>query len=60
MIATIKKLTNAKIAVFAAGLDVSKPETKDTILIQNAEQLLNYNKSEEKYIEDVSQNHYFA
>jgi len=52
---TIKHVTNAKIAVFAGGIDVAKPETKDTILIRNAEELMNYSKSEEKAIEEVIQ-----
>jgi len=50
---TIKKVQNAKIAVFAAGIDVAKTETKDTILIKNADELLNYSKSEEKHMEEL-------
>jgi len=50
---TIKHVTNAKIAVFASGIDVAKPETKDTVLIKTAEELLNYNKGEEKLMEDI-------
>ncbi len=40
--------------VFAGGIDVAKTETKDTILIHNAEELMNYSKSEEKAIEEVT------
>jgi len=50
---TIKHVTNAKIAVFSGGIDVPKTETKDTVVLQSAEDLLNYAKSEEKAIEDI-------
>lgn len=50
---TIKHVTNAKIAVFAGGIDVPKTETKDTVLLQSAEDLLNYAKSEERAIEEA-------
>jgi len=50
---TIKHVTNAKIAVFSGGIDVPKTETKDTVVLQSAEDLLNYAKSEEKKIEEV-------
>lgn len=44
---TIKHSKNVKIAVFAGGFESVKPETKDTLLITSAEQLMNYAKSEE-------------
>jgi len=50
---TIKHVTNAKIAVFSAGIDVAKTETKDNIILKNAEELMNYNKSEEKNMEEL-------
>jgi T-complex protein 1 subunit theta len=50
---TIKHVKNAKIAVFSAGIDIPKTETKDTVLIKSAEELMNYNKSEEKSMEDL-------
>lgn len=49
---TIKQVKNAKIAVFAAGFDVSKPESKDSVLLKTPEELKNYQKSEEKAMED--------
>lgn len=49
----VKHVKNAKIAVFAAGIDVVKPETKPTVMITSAEQLMSYNKGEEKIMEDV-------
>lgn len=49
----VKHVSNAKVAVFAAGIDVSKTETKGTVLLQTAEQLLSYTKGEEKDMEEV-------
>jgi T-complex protein 1 subunit theta len=50
---TIKKVENAKIAVYACGFEASSTEAKGTILIKNAEELLNYNRSEEKKMEEI-------
>lgn len=50
---TIKHITNAKVAVFAGGIDIAKPDTKDTVLIKTADDLLNYNKSEEQAMEKI-------
>eukprot|EP01112_Ceratiomyxa_fruticulosa_P006982 TRINITY_DN1798_c0_g1_i1.p1 TRINITY_DN1798_c0_g1~~TRINITY_DN1798_c0_g1_i1.p1 ORF type:complete len:540 (-),score=130.49 TRINITY_DN1798_c0_g1_i1:116-1735(-) len=49
---TIKHVTDAKIAVFSAGIDIGKTETKGTVKITNAEELLNFNKGEEKAMEE--------
>jgi len=49
----IKHLTNAKVAVFTGGIEVAKTETKDTVVINTAKQLTEYNKSEELAIEDI-------
>ena len=48
----IHKVENAKVAIYASGIDVVKSETKDTVLIKTAEELLNYNKSEEEAMEE--------
>lgn len=50
---TIKHLTNAKVAVFTGGLELAKTETKDTVVIHTAQQLTDYNKSEEIAMEDI-------
>jgi len=50
---TIKHVKNAKIAVFVSGIDVSKPETKPTVLITNAKDLIQYNKGEEEHMEEI-------
>jgi T-complex protein 1 subunit theta len=49
----VKRAENAKIAVFACGIEASATEAKGTVLLKNAEELLNYNKSEEKKMEEV-------
>jgi T-complex protein 1 subunit theta len=41
----------AKVAVFGCSLDTATTETKNTVVIRNAEDLLNYNSSEEQSIE---------
>lgn len=50
---TIKRVEKAKVAVFGCGLESASTETKGTVLIRNAEDLMNYNKSEEKSMEDT-------
>lgn len=50
---TITKIQGAKITVFGCGLESEGTETQGTVLIRNAEDMLNYNKSEEKSLEDV-------
>jgi len=50
---TVKHVVNAKIAVFATGIDLGKTETKGTVLIKNADDLLNFSKGEEKLMEET-------
>ncbi|PIA59862.1 hypothetical protein AQUCO_00400615v1 [Aquilegia coerulea] len=53
-VGSIKKMEKAKIAVFAGGVDTSATETKGTVLIQSAEQVLeNYAKTEEAKVEEL-------
>ncbi|XP_044483796.1 T-complex protein 1 subunit theta-like [Mangifera indica] len=52
-VGSIKKMEKAKVAVFAGGVDTSATETKGTVLIQNAEQLENYAKTEEAKVEEL-------
>ncbi|KMZ68381.1 T-complex protein 1 subunit theta [Zostera marina] len=52
-VGTIKRVENAKIAVFVNGVDTSATETKGTVLIQSAEQLENYAKTEEAKVEEL-------
>lgn len=50
---TIKRVTNAKVAVYSTGLEPSKTDTKGTVLIKNADELLNFSVGEEKAMEEL-------
>ncbi|KAK1311122.1 T-complex protein 1 subunit alpha [Acorus calamus] len=52
-VGSIKRMEKAKIAVFAGGVDTSATETKGTVLIESAEQLENYAKTEEAKVEEL-------
>lgn len=49
----ISELRGAKIAVFTCSIGAAEGETKGTVLIHNAEELMNFSKSEEKEVEDL-------
>jgi len=42
----------AKVAVYAQGIEMAGTETKGTVLLENAEQLMNYTKGEEARMEE--------
>jgi T-complex protein 1 subunit theta len=48
---TIQKATSAKVAVFMTGIDVALTETKGTVLIKNATDMLDFSKGEEANLE---------
>eukprot|EP01026_Neomeris_dumetosa_P015515 TRINITY_DN1593_c0_g1_i4.p1 TRINITY_DN1593_c0_g1~~TRINITY_DN1593_c0_g1_i4.p1 ORF type:complete len:397 (-),score=69.15 TRINITY_DN1593_c0_g1_i4:88-1230(-) len=48
---SIKEVSNAKVAVFAQEVDTVSTETKGTVLIQSAEELTQYSRSEEDRME---------
>jgi len=50
---SITHVEDAKVAVFAQGVDTSSTDTKGTVLIKNAEELQNYSKSEEAKMEEI-------
>lgn len=50
---TIKAVKEAKCVVYAQGIDSAAPETKGTVLIRSAEELMGYAKSEEDRLEAV-------
>jgi len=50
---TIKHVTNAKVAVYASGIEPTKTDTKGVVLIKNAEDLLNFGTGEEKAMEEL-------
>ncbi|KND03303.1 T-complex protein 1, theta subunit [Spizellomyces punctatus DAOM BR117] len=47
------KATKAKVAIFTCPLDVALTETKGTVLIHNASEMLNFSKGEESKLEEV-------
>eukprot|EP00639_Heterosigma_akashiwo_P001690 CAMPEP_0194575706 /NCGR_PEP_ID=MMETSP0292-20121207/11091_1 /TAXON_ID=39354 /ORGANISM="Heterosigma akashiwo, Strain CCMP2393" /LENGTH=547 /DNA_ID=CAMNT_0039427563 /DNA_START=86 /DNA_END=1729 /DNA_ORIENTATION=+ len=49
----VKRVADAKVTVFGCGLEASATEAKGTVLIKTAEELLNYNKGEERAMEDA-------
>ena len=53
----MKKVTKAKVAVFTSGLDIAQTETKGTVLLKTAEEMLNFTSGEEKHMEKVRQLH---
>ncbi|CAG5131274.1 unnamed protein product [Candidula unifasciata] len=47
----VAKVENAKIVVYSCPLDSMQTETKGTVLIKNADELLNFSKGEENLME---------
>jgi len=48
----VKAVQDAKVVVYAQGVDTSGTETKGTVLIKSAEELENYSRSEETKLEE--------
>jgi T-complex protein 1 subunit theta len=49
----IKKVSGAKVAVFTCALDIAQTETKGTVLLKNADEMLNFTRGEEQQLENV-------
>jgi len=49
----IKKVSKAKVAVFTNPIDTAQTETKGTVLIKNADEMLNFTRGEEKHMEKI-------
>jgi len=49
----VKRVENAKVVVFGTGIEASATEAKGTVLLKDATELLNYNKSEERKMEEM-------
>ncbi|KAG9312279.1 chaperonin Cpn60/TCP-1 family [Chiua virens] len=49
----IKKVSKAKVAVFTSALDIAQTETKGTVLIKSADEMLNFTRGEEKHMEKI-------
>jgi len=50
---TVKKASKAKVAVFTCPLDIAQTETKGTVLIKSADEMLNFTSGEEKHLEMI-------
>lgn len=50
----VKKVKKGKVAVFTCGIDIAQTETKGTVLLHNAEEMLNFTVGEEKHLEKVN------
>ena len=53
MAGSVKKVENAKVAVYTSGVDISQTETKGTVLLKNANEMLNFTRGEEEQLEKV-------
>ncbi|KAL1635097.1 T-complex protein 1 subunit theta [Neofusicoccum ribis] len=49
----IKKASKAKVAVFTCSIDISQTETKGTVLLHNAKEMLDFTKGEESQVETM-------
>ncbi|KAG2153396.1 chaperonin Cpn60/TCP-1 family [Suillus clintonianus] len=49
----VKKISNAKVAVFTCALDVAQTETKGTVLLKSADEMLNFTRGEELQLEKM-------
>ncbi|EON64468.1 T-complex protein 1, theta subunit [Coniosporium apollinis CBS 100218] len=50
---TVKKAKKAKVGVFSCPIDISQTETKGTVLLKNAKEILDFTKGEEEQIENT-------
>jgi len=48
---SVKKAKKAKVAVFSCPIDISQTETKGTVLLHNAKEMLEFTKGEETQLE---------
>ncbi|KKK20350.1 hypothetical protein ARAM_003309 [Aspergillus rambellii] len=50
---TVKKAHKAKVGVFSCPIDISQTETKGTVLLKNAQEMLDFTKGEEDRLEST-------
>lgn len=48
---SVKRVTKAKVAVYNTNIEMQQGETKGTVLLKNADDLLNYTTGEEEKFE---------
>lgn len=49
----VKKATKAKVGVYSCPIDISQTETKGTVLLHNAKEMLDFTKGEEAQLEQI-------
>ncbi|EMD92771.1 hypothetical protein COCC4DRAFT_139268 [Bipolaris maydis ATCC 48331] len=50
---TVQKATKAKVGVFSCPIDISQTETKGTVLLHNAKEMMEFTKGEEQQVEQA-------
>lgn len=50
---SVKKATKAKVGVYSCPIDISQTETKGTVLLHNAKEMLDFTKGEEQQLEQI-------
>ncbi|KAL7271444.1 T-complex protein 1 subunit theta [Rhizina undulata] len=50
---SVKKALKAKVGVYACPIDISQTETKGTVLLHNAKEMLDFTKGEETQLETI-------
>ena len=50
-VTTVNKAENAKVAIYTCAIDIGQTETKGTVLIHDAKEMLDFSKGEENLIE---------
>lgn len=50
---SIKKAKRAKVGVFSCPIDISQTETKGTVLLHNAKEMMDFTKGEENQLETI-------
>lgn len=50
---SVKKAKNAKVGVFSCPIDTSQTETKGTVLLHNAKEMMDFTKGEENQLEII-------
>ncbi|RYN17964.1 putative T-complex protein 1 subunit theta [Alternaria arborescens] len=49
----VTKATKAKVGVFSCPVDISQTETKGTVLLHNAKEMMDFTKGEEQQVEQI-------
>lgn len=50
---TVKRAKKAKVGVFSCPIDISQTETKGTVLLKNAQEMMDFSKGEEQQLESA-------